>query len=176
MGGRQQKIQRELAFMSSAEVKPTALSDGGTEPSAAGSKPESHAGNSDLLCSTNRLGTDPYAGWCGRGGSRGFPLSRSGPTALGGASQIQSRNAARVKRNTAPILLRRVAAYSITGHFQGRWPWLNYGRTFGAEKPEDTMTKIRNAIESDRPAVWKIIETVIAGGDTICLRPRYAPG
>jgi len=77
MGGRQQKIQRELAFMSSAEVKPTALSDGGTEPSAAGSKPESHAGNSDLLCSTNRLGTDPYAGWCGRGGSRGFPLSRS---------------------------------------------------------------------------------------------------
>jgi len=49
MGGRQQKIQRELAFMSSAEVKPTALSDGGTEPSAAGSKPESHAGNEQLL-------------------------------------------------------------------------------------------------------------------------------
>jgi len=78
MGGRQQKIQRELAFMSSAEVKPTALSDGGTEPSAAGSKPESHAGNSDLLCSTNRLGTDPYAGWCGRGGREASPYPDPG--------------------------------------------------------------------------------------------------
>ena len=49
MGGRQQKIQNELAFMNSAEVKPEALSDEGAEPFAAGSRPESQAGNERLL-------------------------------------------------------------------------------------------------------------------------------
>ena len=33
--------------------------------------------------STNRLGTDPYAGWCGRGKPRGFSLSRSRVKAKG---------------------------------------------------------------------------------------------
>jgi hypothetical protein len=30
------------------------------------------------------------------------------------------------------MLLRRVAARSFRDMYQGRWPWLDYGRTFGA--------------------------------------------
>src|SRR6266536_6185356 len=58
MRGKQQKSQTELAFMSSAEVKPTARSDEGTETLAAGSRPESQAGK--LLCLvTNRVFAEP---------------------------------------------------------------------------------------------------------------------
>jgi RNA-directed DNA polymerase len=49
MGGEQQKIQGELAFMSSAEVKPKAVLDEGCEPLTAGSKPESQTGNERLM-------------------------------------------------------------------------------------------------------------------------------
>jgi len=74
MGGRQQKIQRELAFMSSAEVKPTALSDGGTEPSAAGSKPESHAGNLTCYVLRTALVRTRMPGGVGGGGARLPPI------------------------------------------------------------------------------------------------------
>jgi len=49
MRGKQQKSQTELAFMSSAEVKPAARLAEGTETLAAGSKPESQAGNERLM-------------------------------------------------------------------------------------------------------------------------------
>src|SRR5260370_1194993 len=49
MRGKQQKSQAELAFMSSAEVKPTARLAEGTETLAAGSRPESQAGNERLM-------------------------------------------------------------------------------------------------------------------------------
>jgi RNA-directed DNA polymerase len=48
MRGKQQKSQ-ELAFMSSARVKPEAQLDEGTEPLAAESSPESQAGNERLM-------------------------------------------------------------------------------------------------------------------------------
>src|SRR5260370_33045804 len=48
MRDKQQKSQAELAFMSSAEVKPTARLAEGTETLAAGSRPESQAGNGRL--------------------------------------------------------------------------------------------------------------------------------
>ncbi len=46
---KQQQSQGELAFMSSAEVKPAARLDEGTETLAAGSNPESQAGQSGLM-------------------------------------------------------------------------------------------------------------------------------
>src|SRR5438105_7485900 len=49
MRDKQQQSQTELAFMSSAEVKPTARLDEGTETLAAGSRPESQAGNERLM-------------------------------------------------------------------------------------------------------------------------------
>lgn len=49
MRGKQQKNQAELAFMSSAKVKPERLSDEGTETLAAGSRPESQARNERLM-------------------------------------------------------------------------------------------------------------------------------
>lgn len=49
MGGKQQKIQNELAFMSDARVKPEVPPDGGTEPPTAGSNPESQTGQEGLL-------------------------------------------------------------------------------------------------------------------------------
>lgn len=49
MGGRQRKSQGELAFMSNATVKPEAELDEGAEPHSAGSKPESRAGNEQLM-------------------------------------------------------------------------------------------------------------------------------
>ena len=49
MGVKQQKIQRELAFMDTAEVKPQAVSGEGTETPATGSKSESQAGNEQLM-------------------------------------------------------------------------------------------------------------------------------
>jgi len=49
MRGKQQQSQTEMAFMSRAEVKPKAQLDEGTEPLAAGSKPESQAGNEPLM-------------------------------------------------------------------------------------------------------------------------------
>ncbi len=36
------------------------------------------------------------------------------------------------------------------------------------------MIEIRKAEDADRPAVWKIIEDVIAGGDTYVFEPGYA--
>ena len=38
-------------------------------------------------------------------------------------------------RAVGPIrnILRRVAANKSVSLYQGRWPWLNYGRTFGAQ-------------------------------------------
>ena len=77
MRGKQQKIQQKLAFMSSTEVKPKVQPDEGAETSAVRSNPESQAVIMTRHVSTNRLGTDPYAGWCGRGAPRGFSLSRS---------------------------------------------------------------------------------------------------
>jgi RNA-directed DNA polymerase len=49
MRGKQQKSQRELAFMSSGEVKPEAGVDEGAETLAVGSKTESQAGNEQLM-------------------------------------------------------------------------------------------------------------------------------
>ena len=49
MRGKQQQSQAELAFMSSAEVKPTARHAEGTETLAAGSISESQAGNERLM-------------------------------------------------------------------------------------------------------------------------------
>ena len=49
MREKQQKSQSELAFMSLVEVKPQARLDEGTETLAAGSKPESQAGNEQLM-------------------------------------------------------------------------------------------------------------------------------
>jgi RNA-directed DNA polymerase len=49
MRGKQQKSQSELAFMSSAEVKPEARLGEGTETLAVGSRPESQAGNELLM-------------------------------------------------------------------------------------------------------------------------------
>jgi hypothetical protein len=49
MRERQQKNQPELAFMSSAKVKPEAERDEGTETLAVGSSPESQAGKERLM-------------------------------------------------------------------------------------------------------------------------------
>jgi len=49
VGVKQQKSQMELAFMGSAEVKPKAVSEEGTETPTAGSKSESQAGNNRLM-------------------------------------------------------------------------------------------------------------------------------
>jgi len=49
VGVKQQKSQMELAFMGSAEVKPKAVSEEGTETPTAGSKSESQAGNNQLM-------------------------------------------------------------------------------------------------------------------------------
>jgi RNA-directed DNA polymerase len=49
MGGKQQKIQNELAFMSDARVKPEAQPDGGTEPPTVGSHPENQTVHERLL-------------------------------------------------------------------------------------------------------------------------------
>jgi len=49
MRGKQQQSQTEMAFMSSAEVKPAARLAEGTETLAAGSRPESQAGNERLM-------------------------------------------------------------------------------------------------------------------------------
>jgi hypothetical protein len=103
VGVKQQKSQQELAFASSGKVKPEAPLGEGTETLAARSRPESQAGNERLMevmleraarplllstfvivsVSTEPPGTDPYAGWCGRGVPRGFSLSRSSTLVLG---------------------------------------------------------------------------------------------
>ena len=49
MGVKQQKSQKELAFMSASEVKPELELEEGTETLAAGSKAESQAGNQQLM-------------------------------------------------------------------------------------------------------------------------------
>ncbi len=49
MGVKQQKSQRELAFLSAVEVKPEAVLEEGTETPTAGGKAESQAGNEQLM-------------------------------------------------------------------------------------------------------------------------------
>ena len=49
MGVKQQKIQRELAFTDTGEVKPKPVHEEGTETPTAGSKSESPAGNEQLM-------------------------------------------------------------------------------------------------------------------------------
>ena len=49
MGVKQQKSQQQLAFASSGKVKPEAQPSEGTETLAAGSRPESQAGNEQLM-------------------------------------------------------------------------------------------------------------------------------
>jgi len=66
VGVKQRKSQEELAFMSSAEVKPKAEFEEGTETPTAGSKAESQAGKEQLM----EVILEPEnASWPGRNGS-----------------------------------------------------------------------------------------------------------
>jgi ribosomal protein S18 acetylase RimI-like enzyme len=51
---------------------------------------------------------------------------------------------------------------------QGRWPWLNYNAPLVLF---NAMIEIRSATEPDKPAIWKIIQAVIATGDTYVFAP-----